>query len=155
MNIFICFSQLFQRFRRQRPQQPPDEEAGPQGPQPRGLALEMVHNHVIDLANIIVYGGLPSASAVALTYAQIHSKYSPIFHVLSFEILLCFAFLLVGNFMNSRFLVIAQVLDLAGVFFGVTAFFTAISIPFPPCLQIITWVVYGFTLLSVFYSILF
>jgi hypothetical protein len=127
----------------------------PQGPQPRGLALELVHKHVIDLANIIVYGGLPSASAVALTYAQIHSKYSPIFHVLSFEILLCFAFLLVGNFMNSRFLVIAQVLDLAGMFFGVTAFFTAISIPFPPCLQIITWVVYGFTLLSVFYSILF
>jgi hypothetical protein len=74
---------------------------------------------------------LSSALAIALTtYANVHSKLSAIFHLLSFQFLLCFATFFVSKFMmNSKFPVIAQVLDRAGVFLGVTAFFTAITIP--------------------------
>jgi hypothetical protein len=57
--------------------------------------------------------------------------------------------------MKPKFPVIAQMLDLVGVFFGVTAFFTAITIPFPLYLQIIAWVVYAITFLAVLVSTLF
>jgi hypothetical protein len=57
--------------------------------------------------------------------------------------------------MNSKFPVIARVLDRVGVFFAVTAFFTTTTIPFPLCLQIITWVVYAISFFAVLVSILF
>ena len=155
MNIFTRFPQLFQRFHRQMPQPSPDVELAAPQPRPRGLELKVVHNHISDWDKIMVTFCLASAPAMALTHAQIHSKYSPAFHVLSFVCLLCFASLFVSKFMNSKFPVIAQVLDLVGVFFGVTAFFTAITIPFPLCHQIITWVVYAITFLAVFVSIFF
>ena len=151
MTIFTLLSQLVQRFHRQRPQPPPDVEAAPQA-QPNGLEA---HNHIRDLANIMVNSCLAWAPAMALTYAQLQSKYSPTFHVVSFEFLLCFASLFVSKFMNSKFPVIAQVLDLVGVFFGVTAFFTAITVPFPLYLQIITWLLYAIIMVFVFVSILF
>jgi hypothetical protein len=150
--MFISFSHLYQIFRRQRPQPPHDVEAAPQ---PRGLELEVVHTHIIDLINTMLTVCLASAPTLALTYAQLQPKYSPTFHVVSFEFLLCFASLFVSKFMNSKFPVIAQVLDIVGVFFGVTAFFTAITVPFPLYLQIITWVVYAITFLAVFVAILF
>jgi hypothetical protein len=83
--MFISFSQLYQIFRRQQPQPPHDVEAAPQ---PRGLELEVVHNHIIDWANIMVTVCLASVPTLALTFAQLHSKYSPTFHVVSFEFLL-------------------------------------------------------------------
>ncbi|KAE7998031.1 hypothetical protein FH972_002610 [Carpinus fangiana] len=126
MTIFTLLSQLVQRFHRQRPQPPPDVEAAPQA-QPNGLD---VNNHIRDLANIMVNFCLVWAPAMALIYAQIQSKYSPTLHLISFEFLLCFASFFVSKFMNSKFPVIAQVLDLVGVFFVGTAFFTVITIPF-------------------------
>jgi hypothetical protein len=79
---------------------------------------------------------------------QVHSKFPPTsFHVLSVEFLLRFAFLFVSKlFMKSKFPVIAWVLDLVGVFFAVTIYFTAITIPLPLHLQIITWLVYAISL---------
>jgi hypothetical protein len=49
---------------------------------------------------------------------------------------------------------IARVLDLVGVFFAVTAYFTAITIPLPLWLQIIDWLVYAISFLAVLVSIL-
>ena len=143
MAIVAHLLQLVQRFQPQGQQPPPDLEAGAQP-----LDLEVVQNHMVTFC-------LASAPAIALTYAQIHSKFSPIFHVVSFLFLLCFASFFVSKFMNSKFPVIARVLDQVGVFFGVTAFFTIITIPFPLCLQIITLFVYVFTFLAVLVSIIF
>ena len=133
MTFFTHLLQLLERFQPQRLQPPPDLEAGAQP-----LHLE-VHNRIRDWAKIMVTFCLAWASAIALTYAQVHSKFSPMFNVVSFECLLCFASFFVSGFMNSKFPVIARVLDRVGVFFAVIAFFTAITIPFPPWLQIITW----------------
>jgi hypothetical protein len=149
MTIFTHLLQLFQGFHPQGLQPPPDLEAAAQP-----FDLE-VRKHIRDRAKIMVPFCLASQPAIALTYAQVHSKYSPMFHVLSFEFLLCFASFFVGKFMNSRFPVIARVLDRVGVFSAVTAFFTTTTIPFPLCLQIITWVVYAISFFAVLVSILF
>jgi len=150
MTIFTRLLQLVQRFHPQRPraQTPADLEAGAQP-----LVFE-VHNHIRDWAKIMVTFCLASAPAIALTYAQVHSKYSPTFHMLSFEFLLCFASFFVSKFMKSKFPVIARVLDLVGVFFAVTAYFTAITIPLPLWLQIIAWLVYAISFVAVLVSIL-
>jgi hypothetical protein len=150
MTIFIHLLQLVRGFPTpQGPQPPPvDLEAGAQQ-----LALE-AHAHIRDWREIMVTFCLASAPAIALTYAQIHSKYSPTFHVLSFEFLLCFASFFVSKFMKSKFPVIARVLNLVGFFFAVTAYFTAITIPLPLWLQIIAWLVYAISFLAVLVSIL-
>jgi hypothetical protein len=150
MTIFTRLLQLVQRFHPQRPRSQPhaDLEAGAQP-----LDLE-VHNHIRDWAKIMVTFCLASAPAIALTYAQVHSKYSPNFHVLSFEFLLCFASFVVSKFMRSKFPVKARVLDLVGVFFAVTAYFTAITISLPLWLQIIGWLVYAISFVAVLVSIL-
>jgi hypothetical protein len=85
MTIFTHLLQLFQGFHPQGLQPPPDLEAAAQP-----FDLE-VRNHIRDWAKIMVTFCLASQPAIALTYAQVHSKYSPMFHVLSFEFLLCFA----------------------------------------------------------------
>ncbi|KAE7998036.1 hypothetical protein FH972_002615 [Carpinus fangiana] len=145
--IFTHLCQLFQKF---LPQPVPvpvppqvDVEAGAQP-----LDLEVLHNNMVNFC-------LASATAIALTYAQIHSNYSPTFHVLSFEIILCFASFFVSKFMKPKFPAIAPVLEGVGVFFAVTAFFTAITIPFPLCLQIITWLLYAISFLVILVSTLF
>jgi hypothetical protein len=89
MTIFTRLLQLVQRFHPQRPraQTPADLEAGAQP-----LVFE-VHNHIRDWAKIMVTFCLATAPAITLTYAQVHSKYSPInlpralFRIL---IMLCF-----------------------------------------------------------------
>jgi hypothetical protein len=57
--------------------------------------------------------------------------------------------------MKPKFPVLARWLDVVGIFFAVTAFFTAITIPFPLYLQIITWVVYAISGLAISVSIFF
>jgi hypothetical protein len=115
---------------------PPDLEAPAQQ---HGLEVD---NHNIDWAKIMMTFRLAYAPSIALTYAQVHSKFTPTFHVVSFEFLLSFASFFVSKFMNSKFPVIARLLHRVGVFFAVTAFCTSITIPFPLWLQIVTWLVY-------------
>jgi hypothetical protein len=147
MTIFTHLSQLFRRIF--HPQPPPDLEAAAQP-----FLLE-VHNHIVDWVKIMVTFCFAWAPAIALTHAQLQSKFSPIFLVVSFQLLLCFACFFVSIFMKSKFPVKARVLDLVGVFFAVTAFFTAITIPFPLWLQIITWLLYAISFLAILVSILF
>jgi hypothetical protein len=125
----------------------------PQGRQPPPDLEAGVQDHITDWANLMITYVLAFAPAIALTYAQIYSKFSPTFHVLSFEFLLSFATLIVSKFMKPKFPVVARGLDAVGIFFAVTAFFTAITIPFPLYLQIITWVVYAISGLAISVSI--
>jgi hypothetical protein len=125
----------------QAPQAAPDLEAG-------------VHDHISYWSNIMITFVMAFAPAIPLTHAQIYSTFSPTFHFLSFELLLSFTFFFLSKFMKSKFPELARRLDIAGVFFAVTALFTAITIPFPLYLQIITWVVYAFSIVAVSISIL-
>jgi hypothetical protein len=125
----------------------------PQGRQPPPDLEAGVQDHITDWANLMITYVLAFAPAIALTYAQIYSKFSPTFHVLSFEFLLSFATLIVSKFMKLKFPVLARGLNVVGIFFAVTAFFTAITIPFPLYLQISTWVVYAISGLAISVSI--
>jgi hypothetical protein len=147
--IFMHWLQLVMRFQPQGLLPPPNLEAPAQ---PLGLEVD---NHAIDWAKIMMTFCLAFAPSIALTYAQIHSKFSPTFHVVSFEFLLCFASFFVSKFMNPKFPVIARLLDRVGVFFAVTAFCTSITIPFPLWLQIVTWLVYAISFVAVIVAILF
>jgi hypothetical protein len=143
MAIFTHFlHQIVHIFRPQGPQPNPDLEAG------------VVHDHIRDWSNIMITFVLAFAPAIPLTYAQIDSTFSPTFHVLSFELLLSFTLFFLSKFMKSKFPEVARGLDIAGVVFAVTALFTAITIPFPLYLQIITWVVYAFSIVAVSISVL-
>jgi len=144
-------------------QPPPDPEAG-------------VQDHVTDWANLMITFVLafaptsPLAYAqiysnfsptfhlisieILLSFAQIYSKFSPAFHLISIEILLSFAAFFVSKFIKSKFPMLARWLDIVSIFFSVTAFFTAITIPFPLYLQIITWVVYAISILAISVSVL-
>jgi hypothetical protein len=81
--IFTHCLQLVMRFQPQGLPPPPDLEAPAQ---PLGLE---VNNHNIDWAKIMMTFCLAFAPSIPLTYAQVHSKFSPTFHVVSFEFLLC------------------------------------------------------------------
>jgi hypothetical protein len=143
MAIFThALQQIVHILHPQERQPPPDLEAG-------------VQDHVTDWAHLLITFVLAFAPAIPLTYAQIHSRFSPTFHLLSFEFLLSFATFFVSKFMKPKFPVLARGLDVVGIFFAVTAFFTAITIPFPLYLQIITWVVYAISGLAISVSIFF
>jgi hypothetical protein len=144
MAMFIhSLQQIVHKLRPQGPAQPPpDLEAG-------------VQDHITDWANLMIAFVLAFAPAIPLTYAQMYSKFSPTFHLVSFEFLLSLATFFVSKFMKPKFPVLARWLNVVGIFFAVTAFFTAIAIPFPLYLQIITWVVYAISVLTISVSILF
>jgi hypothetical protein len=141
--IFTHCLQLVMRFQPQGLPPPPDLEAPAQ---PLGLE---VNNHNIDWAKIMMTFCLAFAPSIPLTYAQVHSKFSPTFHVVSFEFLLCFASFFVSKFMNSKFPVIARLLHRVGVFFAVTAYFTAVTISLPLWLQIVSWLLYAISFVAV------
>lgn len=56
------------------------------------------------------------------------------------------------KFIPSRFVKAAKVLEHAGVFFAVTAFFLAVTSPFPVTLKSAVWALYTVSLLPIFIS---
>ncbi|KAF3437987.1 hypothetical protein FNV43_RR20743 [Rhamnella rubrinervis] len=123
------------------------------GLEPEQIDLEAeIQQSVLEIkgsAKIIVCFCFASAIEIALVSAQLHSHLLPIFHFLSLSILLGFAALLISKLIKSMFPNAARVLEAASVFFVVTAFFIAISIPFPLYLKLAVLVVYAVCLIFV------
>ncbi|KAG6672835.1 hypothetical protein I3842_16G078900 [Carya illinoinensis] len=151
---WLLLSQIFQPEVPPLPPPPPIAIEAPEvtAAQPV-LGLE-VGKENMDWAPIIVAFCLSSATGVALSSPQLHPyyNYSPTSHLFSFTISLCFASFFVRHFINSKFLVTARVLYGVGIFFAVTAFFLAITIHFPMCLKLTTWLVYAVSFLVIFVS---
>ncbi|KAF3437981.1 hypothetical protein FNV43_RR20737 [Rhamnella rubrinervis] len=93
------------------------------------LAIRQLGLEIKGWAKIIVCFCFVSAIEIALLSAQLHSHLFPIFHFLSLSILFGFVSLLISKLINSKFPNTARVLEAASVYFVVTAFFIAISIP--------------------------
>ena len=102
--------------------------------------LVVVHN--MEWAEIVIGFCLSLAIDTAILSLQVHSQLPALFHLFSLAILLAFASIVVSKFINPKFLVTVQVLEKCGVFFTVTAFFMAITIPFPLFLKLASWAVY-------------
>ncbi|KAL6182966.1 hypothetical protein ACLB2K_044377 [Fragaria x ananassa] len=85
----------------------------------------------LDWAKIIVVFSLASAIDIALLSVQVHSQLPVVFYFLELAILLAFTCFFTGKTVHSNSPPVAQVLERFGIFFGVSAFFISITIPFP------------------------
>ncbi|KAJ9676826.1 hypothetical protein PVL29_022031 [Vitis rotundifolia] len=77
---------------------------------------------------------------------------STLYLLLCFAISVSFSCIFVAKFVGSRFSMAAQLLELAGVLFAVTAFFLAITSPFPLSLKFTVWALYVVSLLAILIS---
>ena len=117
-----------------------DLEAGTQSQAP-GL-LGSTGHYNIGWAKIMVAFCFDWAINIAFMSPQVHPSLPPVFVLVSLALLFAFTSFFISKFVGPKFLTMVLVLERAGVFFAVTGFFVAISIPFPLCLRVITWVVY-------------
>ena len=117
-----------------------------------GLVVVHHHIHNMDWADLMICFCLSVALEMASLSAQINTQLSATFHLLSLAILFAFACFFVSQFIKPKFPVTAQKLKNFGVFFSVTAFFMAITIPFPLYLKFATGAIYT---ISVFAIIIF
>ncbi|PON52201.1 hypothetical protein PanWU01x14_210430 [Parasponia andersonii] len=124
----------------------PDLEAGAQLQAP-GLGADGHHN--MGWAGIMVAFCFAWAVNIPFMSPQVHSRLSPAFLLVSLVLLFGFTSFFVSKFVGHKYRTTVLVLERAGVFFVVTGFFVAISIPFPMCLRVITWVVYVVSFLVV------
>ena len=113
--------------------------------QEAGLALV----HHMEWAEIVIAFCLAWATDIALLSVQEQSQLPVPFHLFSLAVLLAFASTVVSKFINPKFFLTVQVLEKCGVFFTVTAFFIAITIPFPFCLKFASWAVYAISALAI------
>ena len=126
----------------------PAEDARNGGVNPAQAAgLAILHHMEWD--KIVIAACWTSAIDIALQSVQVESQLPAAFHLLSLAILLAFASFFVSKFIQSKFLVTAQVLEKFGVFFTATAFLIAITIPFPFYLKFASWAVYTISVLAI------
>ena len=116
--------------------------------------LVVVHHHILymDWADLMIGFCLSVALELASLSAQSNTQLSATFHLLSLAILFAFACFFVSHFIKSKFLVTAQKLKNFGVFFSVTAFFMAITIPFPLYLKFASGAIYTISVFAIIIS---
>lgn len=110
-----------------------------------------VGNQSSGLAEIMLAVCFSAAIDIAIPSLQIQSQLLHIsLSLVSLALLFAFSTFLMSMFLAAyKFTQAAQFLERAGVFMVVTGFFIVISIPFPLCLRVVTWVVYAIGLLVV------
>lgn len=119
--------------------------ANPNHPAPR-LVISI---HQFWVRQIISFC-LNASIEIAVQSAQWPSPCSPLLSCLSLAISVAFAALLVTTSIDaSRFVVLINVLEHLSVFFAATAFFIAISIPFPFYIKCVSWTVYAISLSTI------
>jgi hypothetical protein len=124
---------------------PPDPEAV--------LPDQAPEHHNLDWAKIIVVFSLASAIDIALLSVQIHSQKLPVvFYFLELAILLAFSCFFTSKSVHSNCPLVAEALERFGIFFGVTAFFISITVPFPAVwFKCITCFVYAVSWLAILF----
>nr|CCH50998.1 T3.5 [Malus x robusta] len=124
------------------------ETTAPAEPPPAAAAASSrpPRKHNFDWATIILAYCLSTAIAMALIPIQVHSKQLPLtFCFLGLVITLSFSSILVTKcIQNSKCpRIIVHLFHYFGVFFGVTAFFVSITIPFPLWFKCTASVIYA------------
>ncbi|KAK9910708.1 hypothetical protein M0R45_034659 [Rubus argutus] len=99
------------------------------------------HNN-LDWAAIIVVSCWAYASNIAPQYIHSHSQIPIMSCFLALAIMFAIACFFVSSFIHSKCPVTSMVLERLGVFFGITAFFIALNIPFPLWFKCISCCVY-------------
>ena len=84
--------------------------------------------------------------------SQSHRLPSTLYLLLCLSICVSFSCIFVAKFIGSRFSMSGRVLEHVGVLFAVTAFFLAITSPFPLSLKCTIWALYAVSLLAILIS---
>ena len=140
----------------ERPDLAAEAPAGDDGVDPvrvpaEAAGLVVMHHHILymDWADLMIGFCLSVALEMASLSAQINTQLSATFHLLSLAILFAFTCFFVSQFIKPKFLVAAQKLKNFGVFFSVTAFFMAITIPLPLYLKFATGAIYTISVFAI------
>ncbi|KAH7856935.1 hypothetical protein Vadar_007114 [Vaccinium darrowii] len=99
-----------------------------------------------DFPTLVLAFCLTGAMEIAIQYRTVNPF---IFHLLCLMVVFAFASIFVAKSIALKHLNAARKLDSVGVFFGVTAFFLAVTISFPLCLRIISWIIYALSLVAI------
>ncbi|XP_057480002.1 uncharacterized protein LOC130767224 isoform X2 [Actinidia eriantha] len=126
-------------------QSPPDSLLVAVSPRPPDAAVPNAQ-HNRDFTKPVVAFCLATAVETAIRSLQNSALYPVSFHFLCLFIVLAFASIVVSKYIAPKHPNGAPVLENLGVFFGVTAFFVAITMAFPLCLKVISWLIYGLLL---------
>lgn len=128
-----------------------------QGPEPEvdpeaAVPVQVARYQNLDWAKIMVVFSLASAIDIALLSVQVHSHLPVIFYFLDLAILLAFTCFFTSKSVHSNCPLVAHVLERFGIFFGVTAFFISITIPFPAVwFKCVAWFIYAISWLVIFF----
>ncbi|GLU20301.1 hypothetical protein SLE2022_365090 [Rubroshorea leprosula] len=112
-------------------------------------AAAMEDKQILGWEKIMVAFCLGSSVEIAVLFVEKGSLPLP-FNFLSLAISLAFTSLCVSKFIGSRFPGTERVLDHFAGLFMFTAFYTAVTIPFPFWLKCCTWAVYAISLAAIF-----
>ncbi|KAM1802758.1 hypothetical protein ACFX12_028817 [Malus domestica] len=112
------------------------------------------YNNNLDWSNMIIMFCLTTTIGLALLPVQIHSGHLPvIFYFLGLSVLLAFTCILVSKFVHFSYcpagISIPQLFHNFGFFFGVTAFFISLTIPFPLWFKCVAYSIYVATFLFI------
>ncbi|KAM1098886.1 hypothetical protein TB2_005420 [Malus domestica] len=134
----------------------PDLEAAVQQLPDGRTNYKYLTNNNLEWANIIAVFCLTAAIGLALLPFQIPSRHVPhtaIFYFLGLSVLLAFTCILVSKSIHFNYcpvgISIAHIFHHVGLFFGVTAFFISISIPFPLWFKCTAYSIYAAAFLLV------
>ena len=115
-----------------------------------GGSPENDHRSSTEWANAMLPVCFGAAMAIAMVSIQARSEIPASVHVVSLGVVLAIASFFVAKSIVDKFPIAGHVLERVGVFFMVTAFFVAMSIPLPLSLKVVTWIVYFVSSFSIF-----
>lgn len=122
----------------------PEDEETSQPPAARN------HNR-LDWPKILVVFCLATAIDMALLSAQIHSQLPAIFCFLGLTIIVSFTCFFVSKCIPLKYKEMAKALERLGIFFGVTAIFISIAIPFSLWFKCVTCFIYVLCWLTILF----
>ncbi|KAH7858821.1 hypothetical protein Vadar_028402 [Vaccinium darrowii] len=126
---------------------PPIEQPLGPLPLPNVQQQEQQQQHYnFDFPEQVIAFCLSGAMGIA---TQNHTVNPRIFHLLCLMVVFAFVSIFVAKSIAPKHPNAAHKLEYVGVFFGVTAFFLAVTVSFPLYLVIISWIIYAISLIVV------
>ncbi|CAL5442068.1 unnamed protein product [Camellia sinensis] len=125
-------------------QAPPPLDAPPEPVIPRNAQQQD-----LELPKLVVAFCFAAAFEIAFRSVQTRKHYPITFQLLCLLMVFALAFLVVAKYIVANYPKPGRLLEHAGLLCGVTAFFVAITVSFPLCLKLISWVVYALSLLAI------
>ncbi|KAL7161070.1 hypothetical protein ACSBR2_041675 [Camellia fascicularis] len=103
----------------------------------------------LELPKLVIALCLTATFEITFRSVQTRKHYPITFQLLCLLMVFALAFLVVAKYIVANYPKPGRLLEHAGLLCGVTAFFVAITVSFPLCLKLISWIVYALSLLAI------